>query len=351
MKIKLAMLESDSGYIRRIVPVLHSRYANEIEVYSFTDVDAAMECLEEKKIDIFLSSDSFKIDFSAVPKRCGFAYLVESPDIHSIDDKQAICKYQKPELIVKQVMSMYSEHIPNVTGAANDKNGNMKTIAFCSPCGGTGTSTAAAACAIALAAKGYRVLYLNSEIYGDADLFFASDGQFDFSDVIYAVKSNKSNRALKLRSTVKQDSSGVYFYSSVKVPLDMMEMTAEDYKTLYAELAALGAYDYVVCDTEIPKTHSAFEMFNYCNSVVIVSDGRLTASSKLKKLVRTVQILDGQSESGMMRKMWLLNNKSVGRENGQSELRVLGSFPVYQTVAPAQLAKQLSMSNIFVQLI
>ena len=240
--------------------------------------------------------------------------------------------------------------MPNISGMPTNQNGAMKTIAFCSPCGGVGTSTAAAACAIALSNAGQRVLYLNAEIYGDADMFFACDGQFDFSDVIYAVKSNKTNRAMKLQSTVKQDQTGVYYYSSVRVPLDIMEMGPNDYLTLQNELKALGCYDYVVMDIEFPKTQAAYKLFEYCNSIVLVCDGSDTSEAKINKAIRGIQILDGQSDFAMQPRMWLLKNKVSSNDIQQNELRTLGSFPVYQTVSSAQMAKQLSLSNIFGQL-
>ncbi len=350
MKIKLAMLESDPSYLRRVVPMFNSKYAEELEIYSFTDVDAAMSCLEEKKIDVFLASDSFKIDFAQIPKRCGFAYMVESLDINSIDNRKAICKFQKGELIYKQILSIYSEHVPNISGIPSNQNGMMKTIAFCSPCGGVGTSTAAAACAIALANAGQRVLYLNGEIYGDADVFFSCDGQFDFSDVIYAVKSNKTNRAMKLQSTVKQDQTGVYYYSSVRVPLDIMEMSPDDYMTLQNELRSLGCYDYVVMDVEFPKTQSAFKLFECCNSIVVVSDASEISEAKINKAIRGIQILDGQSDFAIQPRMWLLKNRATVNELSQTELRILGAFPTYESVSSARMAKQLSLSDVFNQL-
>lgn len=351
MKIKLALLESDSGYLSRVVPMFNNKYANELEIYSFTDVDAAMECLEEKKIDVFLASDVFKINYAALPKRCGFAYLVESLDIDRIDTHKAICKFQKGELIYKQILSIYSEHVPNITGLSNVENDSMKTIAFCSPCGGVGTSTVAAACAISLTNSGYRVLYLNTEIYGESDMFFACDGQFDFSDIIYAVKSNKTNRSMKLQSTIKQDVTGVNFYSSVKIPLDMMEMEIADYLTLQKELKSLGDYDYVILDMDFPKTQNDFKLFECCNSIVIVTDGSESAQIKIDKAIRAIQILDGQSDVAIQPRMWLLKNKIAVNDIAQNEIRVLGTFPVYQTVACAQMAKQLSLSNIYEQLI
>lgn len=351
MKIKLALLESDSAYLRRIVPMFNSRFAEELEIYSFTDADAAIACLEEKKIDVLLANSNFKIDFNLIPKRCGFAYLVESLDINSIDGCKAVCKFQKGELIYKQVLSIYSEHMPNITGISQSENGSMKTIAFCSPCGGVGTSTSAAGCAIALANAGYRVLYVNTEIYGEADNFFSCDGQFDFSEIIYAVKSNKTNRAMKLQSTVKQDATGVNYYSSVKVPLDMMEMKPADYITLRDELQKLGCYDYVIMDMDFPSRASDFKFFEHCNSVVVVTDGSEHANSKLSKALRTIQIMDNSAEFALQPRMWMLRNKTTSNELTQNEIRTLGSFPMYQSVSSDQMAKQLSLSDMYRQLI
>lgn len=351
MKIKLTILESDSAYLRKVVPMFNSKFAEELEIYSFTDMDVAMECVEEKKIDVFLAGENFKIDITKLPKRCGFAYLVESPDINLVDSQKAICKFQKGELLYKQILSIYSEHVPNISGVSNTENGTMKTIAITSPCGGTGTSTVTAACAIALSNAGYRVLYLNAEIYGDADMFFSCDGQFDFSDVIYAVKSNKTNRALKLQSTVKQDQTGVYYFSSVRVPLDMMEMSLKDYITLQNEFKALGVYDYVVMDTPFPMNQQGYELFNYCNSIVIVGDSTDTSMAKINKAICGLKIMDEQSEATILPRTWILYNKSSTTENELSDVRMLGHLPMYQTVSVAQMARQLSMSNVFEQLI
>lgn len=351
MKIKLAILESDSGYLNRVVPMFINRFADELEIYSFTDVVAATECLEEKKIDVFLASNVFKIDFSKIPNRCGFAYLVESLDIDGIDGYRAICKFQKGELIYKQILSIYSEHIPNITGISNYENGAMKTIAFCSPAGGVGTSTAAAACAISLASRGYRVLYINAEVYGDSDVFFSCDGQFDFSEVIYAVKSNKTNRSMKLQSTVKQDATGVYYYSSVKIALDMMEMTEDDYINLQNEFKALGCYDFVIMDMEFPKTQEAYKFFRYCNSIVFVVDDTDQNKYKVSKALRSIQILDSQSDYALEPRLWLLKNKCIANDIEQNEIRVLGTVPMYQPVLPAQMARQIALSNMFEQLV
>ena len=81
MKIKLAILERDEGYLGRIISVFSTKYADKFEIYSFTEQKAAMAALDSSKIDVFLVSDAFELDPSALPSRCGFAYFVDSADV------------------------------------------------------------------------------------------------------------------------------------------------------------------------------------------------------------------------------------------------------------------------------
>ncbi len=46
MKIKLAMLESDSAYLRRVVAMFNGKFAEELEIHSFTDTHTTKgECI------------------------------------------------------------------------------------------------------------------------------------------------------------------------------------------------------------------------------------------------------------------------------------------------------------------
>lgn len=39
MKIKLALLDNDQNYLNRIVSVFNIRYADKLEIYSFTKIE------------------------------------------------------------------------------------------------------------------------------------------------------------------------------------------------------------------------------------------------------------------------------------------------------------------------
>ena len=81
MRIKLAILEKDQSYLNRIVAAFGTKYADKFEIYSFTDQAIALSTLDSSRIDVLVASDAFDIDSTALPKRCGFAYFVDSPDV------------------------------------------------------------------------------------------------------------------------------------------------------------------------------------------------------------------------------------------------------------------------------
>lgn len=93
MKIKLAILECDRAYMNRLITVFSTKYADKLEIYSFTTQDLIYEILEKNKIDVFLADDSFEMDVDKIPSRCGFAYLVESADIELLHNEKVIHKF------------------------------------------------------------------------------------------------------------------------------------------------------------------------------------------------------------------------------------------------------------------
>lgn len=75
MKIKLALLDSDQNYLNRIVTAFNIKYADKLEIYSFTKLESAMAALEPSRIDVLVASDTFVVESSALPKRCQLAIL------------------------------------------------------------------------------------------------------------------------------------------------------------------------------------------------------------------------------------------------------------------------------------
>lgn len=349
MKIKLALIDKDINYLNRITNVFNTRYSDKFEIYAFSDINSFLNVIESTRIDVLLVAENIDFDLSNKPSNSAFAYLVESPDIESYKNNKVICKFQKADLIYKNIISIYAELASNVTGVKIG-NDNCKVLVFSSPCGGTGTSSVAAACAYRYARGGKKTLYLNLETFGTADTFFSGQGQFDMSDIIYALKSKKSNFAMKLESCVKQDNSGVYFYSGSKVALDMMEFTHEDINKLISELKMSSAFTYIIIDIPFALNNTMMDLYAWASSVIWVSDGSETANCKIERAVTALLAYGGKDKATFSEKIMLMYNRfsnKTGQNVKTEEIKLLGGAPRYEGATSRMLIEQLSNLVVF----
>lgn len=349
MKIKLAILEKDQSYLNRIVSVFGTKYADKFQIYSFTDADVAYSTLEPAKIEVLVASDAFEIDIKKLPKRCGFAYFVDSADVDTLNDQHAICKFQKADLIYKQILSIYSENAGNVSGLKFGDD-SCKTIYFQPVSGGVGASTMAAACAMHFASRGKRTLYLNLEKFGTSDAFFSAEGQFDMSDIIFALKSKKANLAIKLESCVKQADNGVHFYSQSKIALDMMELNGEDISRLLSELQLAGSYDYIIVDTDFSIDREDLKLYRKAHTVVWVGDGSEISNIKLCRAFNALNTLEQNADSPIPNRTVLLYNKFSNKTSKMvTELGIknIGGAPRFDHATTPQILAQLVTLDAF----
>lgn len=354
MKIKLAILEKDKSYLNRISSVFNTKYSDRFEVYSFTDMEMAFSVLSSSKIDVLVANDYYDIDFNKLPQRCGFAYLVESSGIDTFNDKVAICKFQKADLIYKQILSVYSENAGNISGIKFGED-DSKVVIFTTPSGGAGASCMAAACSMYFASQGKRVLYLNLEKFGYSDLFFNAEGQFDMSDIIFALKSKKANLQLKIESCVKQSVHGVNFFSQTKVSPDMLEMTFEEKIRLISELRLLNSYDYIVVDCDFALTKEAIQLYMESNSIVWVGDGSEISNIKITRAYDAMVTVEQNVDSSISNRVYLIYNKfsnKTGKSVGDIGIKSIGGAPRYEHASTQQVVTQLSkFGDVFEKII
>lgn len=349
MKIKLAIMDENKPYLDRFSATLGTKYAEQLEIYSFTTLEAALPVFEETKIDVVLAGEDFALVLDHLPARCGFAWLVESPDIGAIDGRPCICKYQRMELFYRQILGIYAEQKAGVSGAGGSDD-HTKVVAFTSPAGGVGTSTLAAACAIHFAEIGKRCLYLCLKPFGTPELFFSGEGQSDLSDLVFALKSRKANFALKLESCVKRSAEGVYFYAGPKVALDLLELSEEEENQMINELRQTGNYDLIVLDVDFGMNTRSLSVYRQAQFVVWVSDGSESANSKVRKAYGSLEILGRQTDHPMVDQICLAYNRfssKAGQKIDNLPIRTVGGAHRYENRSAAQVATELAKSDIF----
>lgn len=346
MKIKVAILDNNSSYLNRITLAFTNKFSDKIEIHSFTDQEVAMSVLIKDRIDILVASDFFEINVSEIPKRCGFAYLVDSNSIESFKGQKTVARYQKAEVIYKELLSIYSESVPDVKFEAST---DSYICTFLSASGGVGSSSVAAAFAKKLALTGKKVLFLSLEKFSNSDIFFCGEGQSNFSDVIFTLKSKKNNLALKLESYAKEDSSGVNFFSGARTALDMLEISEEDIERLFTGLKLVGSYDFIVVNIDFSMDRNMFKVFNYSQSIVFVSDGSGISNEKFVRAEQALQLYEQQRDVSFLSKASLIYNRfsnKTGKIIDNSEIRVIGGIQRFEHMSTTQVVDQISKHDV-----
>lgn len=287
IKIKLLLLDSDQKYLDRFVNALSNQYAGTFELYVYETLEGAMDCVKNRRINVFLASDAFIVETKEIPDHCAFAYLTDSAAYAMVRDETAIGKYQKLSGICKEIQLLHSNHLTDVVVKTE---GAAKLMLFSSPAGGVGNSTLAAAYAVYLAREGAKVLYVNLEATGDTNLYFEGNGKYTMENILYELLSQKKNMQEKILHMVQETGDGVRFFESPAYAAVFDDMGAEQMNSLIQLLCSQNQYQYVVLDMDYESNESMQFIIDRAERYIMVSDGTDTANLKTARAIDTLKL-------------------------------------------------------------
>ena len=289
MNINLALIDNDKLYIKRFVSAFEEFFP-QIEIYSFSDVDVAVQSLYIRPVDILLVSEN--VYHSAKEKiahiSCKAAViLLNTKGISRLDDFFAVCKYQRIDHLNQAIMTIYSE-LSNIVIDEGAGLGAVRLFTFMSGAGGSGCSTAAAAYACYLAMyKKQKVLYLDLNTFGMPDMFFSDSGNYTMTDCITAIMNQKPNLGVQLKNFARRDHSGVFYFASCVNALDWFDMDDETLLTMIKSLAATGSFDRIIIDSVPGWNRVSAYLADNSNSLYLVSEGTAASNIKTERLWET----------------------------------------------------------------
>lgn len=331
IRIRVALLDTDETYSVRLANAFNTYYQDKLEVYSFTDKEIATSFLSNNKIDVFLVDENIDIDILEIPSSCAFGYLTVINSAELVNGQKAICKFQKVDLIYKEILSLFSE-VSAYSISNHSSNKSKNVVLFISFAGGTGASTLSASYATRLARHGRKPIYLNLELFGGADGFFEGEGNMGMSDIIYSLKSKKNNLGLKIESAIKKTSIGVYFIDSANIVLDVLELKQDDIFTLINEINALDDYDELIIDINFKFSDIDVELIRRSDIVVAVTDGSSISNSKTQRCINALQLVEQQKDEKLVAKIKLFYNRfssTNGKKLTDINVDTVGGAPCY----------------------
>ena len=342
VRFDLAVIDKDLNFLHRFTDYVSKKYGDRIGVHAFSKEDAFLRYMENENAEIALIAEGLDVD---VEKISASRVLVLSEK--RTVDKFHIFKYQRADLIYKELLNAYAE----VSGGGSVDLSSMegtKVLSFISYGSGSGSSTVAAACAMYLAEQNQKVLYLDLQKLASVSCFFTSEGKYCLSDVMFAIMSHKTDIKLKLESMVKRDSSGVYFYDPFINVLEREEMKIEDLTELLNVLRSSGGYDYILIDYDFNLDDSFFEILKNSIYIVTATDSSIISEKKLNALVEALRMVGRQKNVQYVNKIHVFFNKFSAKNSNIAQIPSVseeGNIQLYPEGTARQIAERMANQN------
>ena len=309
MKIRLALIDTDEDYRKRLSDFYIKNYQDRIEILTFSSLDSFENNRGNKSIDVMLVSENIEDDLSSYSEKMSMAYLSDRDLIERKNNIKTINKFKKPEKIYKEILNVLVDGSNgDIAYKFNDGNNTLVEV-FMPVNGGAGATSLAIAYAKRLARRGIPTLYLNFEILNSSEIFLNGDGNIGFDEIIYAIKSKKQSVSLKIESSVLKTSEGLNFFNKSRTALDMLELSDEDISALIKEIKGMGKYRHIIidCNFDPGSRLNTFSKFAY--KMVFVFDDTKQGIKKMSELNEALHIMENNGAIDITNKMTLICNK------------------------------------------
>ena len=347
MRIKVFVVDSDTDYTTRLVNGFHRFLPDKVSLKVFSDIDSCYEELNVSSVNLLLVDRMQEFDVDRIPDNIACGLLCEQKDIEEIGGINTICKYQKIDTIYKMMLGIYAEKTTDIK--FKTKTTNESIVMFTSVQGGSGVSTVAAAYALRKASHGKKVFYLNLQKFGDSDFFFEDEGNSSFSDVLYTLKSKRSNLIIKLESALKKDTSGVEYFSTCKNAYDMFELKDDEIITLVQALAQVKEYDEIIIDLSgTLDERMCLVMKQIADKIIYVSDGSPSGNIKFDRFCQVVKVLEQRDSEVILSKTSLLYNRfssKTGEQLTEIPLNLVGGIRVFKGASGRRLIEAIAQTD------
>ena len=282
MKIRLALIDGDEDYRKRLSDFYIKNYHDKIEILNFSSLDSFENNRGHKTIDIMLVSETIEDDLSMYSEKISIAYLSDRDLIERKNNIKTINKFKKPEKIYKEILNVLADGV-NGDIAYKFSEGN-NTL-------------------------GIPTLYLNFEALSSSNIFLPGEGNTGFDEIIYALKSKKQSVSLKIESNVLKNEDGLDFFNEARIVLDMLEMSDEDISVLIREIQSMGKYRHIIIDSNL-NLGSRLNIFSkLAYKVIFVFEDTKLGIKKMSDLNEALHLLENGGNIDITNKLSLICNK------------------------------------------
>ncbi|NLX76393.1 MAG: hypothetical protein GXZ01_03305 [Clostridiaceae bacterium] len=261
--IRIVLADHDFMYINHLAQWFIENKPSQFQISVFTEKESFDRFVSENgdRIDIILAAEDFLVD--NVRQNIESVVLGQAVRLSGLPSVE---KYQPAPSVCSEILSILSD---SVTGAEKWlSTGKSRLIA----CFSTNTCLKSAL-AIMLASLSNDYVYINFESF---PFYTLSDNVQDYgknlSDILYHIKSRKSNPVMALESAVVTGAGPCSFIPQLDNPRDLWELTDNEIDDLTETLKSWGHFSKVIADLECNTGLVTMKMLEAASNILIPFD-------------------------------------------------------------------------------
>ncbi|MCT4563482.1 MAG: AAA family ATPase [Maledivibacter sp.] len=310
-KIHLIIADKDEAYVDSLSDYLISKHSNRFQVNAFTKREYLSEYISQNKgkADILLLCSEWYTGCDFMDEVNTTIILSGGMLTNEVMDCEVINKYQRGDKLVGSILNCFAEVNPNKY-YISDKDKKTKMIAVYSPLGGVGKTSIALGASIKSAEDGKAVFYLNLENIQSTSNFFDCKNSQSISNLIYYIKENKKNIALKIEGIRCVDSMyNIHYFSPPDSCVDLNEMSIDEMQYLLNKLRLSKDYDEIYIDMSSNLDEKNISILNSSDQIILVIDQDDMSMVKINRFLTELKLLSKRNDMNILSKIILVLNK------------------------------------------
>lgn len=312
-KINLVIASNNLEYLEYLLSFLReSEYVDSFIIKTFSKRETLIEFLQTNNQFELLLVEPQLLPQNIVLANTIIIQLLDNPRTNTETAYHTVYKYQPLNLLFSQITAIYSDTNGQVLNNI-DQNRDKRVISVYSTTGGVGKTTIAINVAREAAFRGNKVFYLNLEWISSNPSFFATSNSFDFSKVIYYLKSNRGQLNSKLSGLKRYDPTiKVEYFDSVLNPNELLDLTVEDIKILIDTLFEVGGYELIVIDLDSTLNDYVIGAFNCSNNIIWALLDNPIYIDKTEQLLNQLKLFFKNQYPAYEHKILFTHNRYLG---------------------------------------
>ncbi len=295
-----AICDLETTYTCNFVEYMHRKNSIPFEIMAFTGLESLKNYAADHRIEILLISEKAMTEEITKMDIGQIVILSEGNHHPSTNDYPNVYKYQSSDTVIRETLNCY--HASTPLPLATHPAGRQELIGIYSPVGRTAKTSFALTMGQILS-KEKPVLYLNLEEYAGFEQLFGCTYGSTVGDLIYYIRQEHPNIALKL-SGIVQCMNQLDYLPPAMSPLDIQNAKIEEWMKLLDIIRTDTSYETVIMDIG-DGVNDLYTLLNRCSIVYMPTRQDVMSIAKLQQFEDLLNMWDYKSLLGKIKKVRL----------------------------------------------